>query len=123
MLQKIHDALVGGPEGAPPLKALNPYRTPPVPIRTRMATPPDVAIALDSRAAAKLSGRHWRRSLPALLAVMGVEDTAARRDALAGDLNLDLSGLARADADAALHAALMQRLAQTDVMAPQDFYK
>lgn len=123
ILQKIHDALSGGPEGAPPLKPLSSAHTPPVPIRTRMATPPDVALTLDNRAAAKLAGRNWRGSLPELLAVMDVEDTAGHRAELARDLNLDISGLAAGDAEAALHAALIQRLAQTDVAAPQDFYK
>ena len=123
LLQKIHDRLAGGPDGAPPLRPLSRRHTPPTPIRTRMGTPLDLALVLDDRAAAKLAGRHWRDSLPSLLCVMGIDDSADERARLARDLNLDLSGLAEPRAADALHAALIQRLAQTGVAAPQDFYK
>ena len=122
LLQKIHDALHGGADGPPPLPPLHAERAPPTPVRTRMGTPVDVALALDARAARTGQGGEWRGSLPALLAALGVDDTPVQRAELAEDLNLDISR-APAEAESRLHAALMQRLAGNDALAPQDFYK
>lgn len=123
LFQKIHDALHGGPDGPPELRALSPLGPPPVPLRTRMGTPADVAMILDTRAERLGFGAGWRASLPDLFALLGHENTAERRDDLAIELNIDTSGLSAADADAALHAALIQRVAENGALAPQDFFK
>lgn len=122
LLQKIYDGLRGGADGPPPLPPRDPDRTPQTPVRTRMGTPADVAIMLDARAERSGRGRDWRESLPALLALVGLEDSEATRRRLAEDLNLDLSAEPD-EADARLHAAFIQRLADNDALAPQDFYK
>ena len=122
LLQKIHDALVG-PDGPPPLPPLSPDHMAPTPVRTRMGTPADVAVILDKRAADSGQGEGWRSSLEALFCVLDIDDSPADRAALARDLNVELDGADADDAEAMLHAALMQRLAENDAVAPQDFYK
>ncbi|HEY0647191.1 DUF3597 family protein [Phenylobacterium sp.] len=116
LLQKIYDTLHGGADGPPPLKALDPERAVPVPVRTRMGTPADLAMILDERAARTGVGGNWRDSLSALLALAGLDDTDANRAHLAEDLNVDVSGLDATKADAALHAALIQRMADDDAV-------
>lgn len=123
LLQRIYDALHGGADGPPPLKALSPDGPPPVPVRTRMGTPADVAMILDARARRTGHGGGWPESLTELLGLLDLADTAAERQALSEELNIDLSGLEGADTDAVLHAALIQRLADNDAVAPQDFFK
>ena len=92
-------------------------RQPPPYERTAMALPSDVALMLDTRAERQGCGADWRRSLPALLIVLGLDGSTAERAALASELNLS-------DADdAALYEALMQRLAENGVVAPESFYK
>jgi len=92
-------------------------RQPPPYERTAMAAPTDVALMLDARAAREGRGAGWRGSLEELLAVLGLDGSAAERSALAAELNL-------ADADdAALYEALVQRLAENGVAAPESFYK
>jgi hypothetical protein len=123
LFQKIHDALHGGADGPPPLKALDPGQQAPVPVRTRMGTPADLAIVLDARAHRLQRGDDWRSSLTTLLALMDLADTPANRETLAHDLNLDIAGQDDAKAGAALHAALIQRLAENGAATTQDFYK
>ena len=123
LMQKIYDTLRGGADGPPPLPPLHADRTPPTPVRTRMGTPADVALLLDAHAKRTGRGGPWRESLGALLAAVDVVDSAERRDELAEDLNVDVSDANPAEAEAMLHAALIQRLADNDALAPQDFYK
>jgi hypothetical protein len=123
MLQKIHDAFTGPPQDAPPLPPRDLGRVPPTPVRTRMATPPDVAMILDARADRTGFGGGWRTSLPALFALIGLADTPESRRRMADDLNVDIDDADPDEADARLHAALIQRLAENDATAPQDFFK
>lgn len=123
LLQRIYDALHGGADGPPALEPLDASRTPPVPVRTRMGTPADVAMILDERAARTGRGDEWRGSLTALLTLLDLPDTTAQRATLAEDLNVNVADLAPDDAAEALHAALIQRLSDNDALAPQDFFK
>ncbi len=123
MLQKIHDAFTGAPSDAPPLPARDPHRVPPTPVRTRMATPPDVAMILDARAARTGFGSGWRDDLGALFALVGLPDTSESRRQTAESLNLDIDEDDPAETDARLHAAMIQRLAENDALAPQDFFR
>lgn len=123
MLQKIHDALVGPQRDAPPLPPRDRGRVAPTPVRTRMATPPDLAMILDARAARTGFGAGWRASLPALFALVGMADTPESRRRMANDLNVGIDDAAPEDVDARLHAALIQRLAENDAAAPQDVFK
>lgn len=123
LLQTIYDALHGGPDGPPPLHPQHAGGPQPVPLRTRMGTPADVAMILDARAERYGRGATWRTSLAALLALLDQTDTDAHRAELADELNVDIDGLDAPEAEAALHAALIQRLANNDAIAPQDFFK
>jgi hypothetical protein len=123
LLQKIYDTLHGGADGPPELTPRDPDGPPPTPVRTRMATPADVAMILDARARRTGHGGGWRQSLTDLLSLMDLPDTGTQREALAGELNIATDGLDAAEAEAALHAALLQRLADNDAVAPQDFFK
>lgn len=88
-----------------------------------MGTPADVAMVLDTRAERVGFGTGWRTSLTDLMALLGFETTPQRRERLAADLNVDTAGLDPARRDRSLHAALIQRAAENDALAPQDFYK
>ncbi|MBL8553467.1 MAG: DUF3597 family protein [Phenylobacterium sp.] len=123
LFQTLYDALHGGPDGPPPLHPHEAKEPLPVPLRTRMGTPADVAYILDAKAKRRGRGGGWRESLAELLTLLDHADTPTHRAALADDLNVDISDLAAADAGAALHAALIQRLANNDAIAPQDFFK
>jgi hypothetical protein len=123
LLQTIYDALHGGPDGPPPLHPQDAKQPQPVPLRTRMGTPADVAMILDVRAERLGRGATWRTSLAALLALLDQTDTEAHRADLADELNVAIDGLDAPEAEAALHAALIQRLANNDAIAPQDFFK
>lgn len=123
MLQRIHDAFTGAPSDARPLPARDAHLVPPTPVRTRMATPPDVAMILDARAARTEFGSDWRDHLGALFALVGLPDTPESRRQTAESLNLEIDEDDAHETDARLHAAMIQRLAENDALAPQDFFK
>ncbi|WP_296600057.1 DUF3597 family protein [Phenylobacterium sp.] len=91
--------------------------------RTAMAPPADVALVLAARAEREGLGDAWRRSLEGLLALLGIEDSARGRQALAGELNIDAGEPGTSRHDAALYEALMQRLAENGAVAPESFFK
>lgn len=91
--------------------------------RTAMALPSDVAMILNQQAERQGLGDEWRRSLEGLLALLHVEDTAQARRELAAELNIAGGSPGTHRHDAALYEALMQRLADNGVVAPESFYK
>lgn len=91
--------------------------------RTAMAPPSDVAMILNLRAEREGLGDDWRRSISGLLTLLHIEDTPERRLELAAELNLDAGEPGSHRHDAALYEALMQRLSDNGVVAPESFYK
>jgi len=91
--------------------------------RTAMALPTDVALMLQARAERVGLGDEWRRSLPGLLKLLGLEASVAERATLAAELNLAAGAPGSRRHDAALYEALMQRLAENGAAAPESFYK
>lgn len=91
--------------------------------RTSMALPSDVAMILSQRAEREGLGDEWRRSIEGLLALLHVEDSPEARRDLAAELNIDAGKPGSHKHDAALYEALMQRLSDNGVVAPESFYK
>lgn len=126
LLHRIRDRLFYGENGlaardwAP---ALTSRLQPPPYERTAMAPPSDVALILCRRAEREGLGDDWRRSIEGLLALLHIEDTPHRRRELAAELNIDAGEPGKRRHDAALYEALMQRLADNGVTAPESFYK
>lgn len=99
------------------------HRQPPPYERTAMALPTDVALMLRARAEREGLGDAWRRSLEGLLTLLGLDTSRKARESLAADLNLDAGEPGSRKHNAALYEALMQRLAENGVVAPESFYK
>lgn len=91
--------------------------------RTAMAPPSDVAMILSLRAEREGLGDAWRQSLGGLLALLHIDDTPQARQGLAAELNIDAGATGAHKHEAALYEALMQRLADNGVVAPESFYK
>jgi hypothetical protein len=124
LLRKILQTIFhADPESPPALRPLDEtHQTPPIE-RTVMAMPSDVAAVLTARAKSEGVGDNWRTSLDGLLTLLHIDGTLEERKELAAELNIDAGEPGSSEHSAALHHALIQRLAENGAVAPESFYK